>query len=69
MNQLGSVKLHANSDIQNGFGKFQVTFQIIMKKIKELYNRYKSYVRIDLIMYAVMILFIILYFIISIIFN
>ena len=37
-----------------------------MKKIKELYKEFKPYVRIDLIMYAVMILLIILYFLISV---
>lgn len=40
MIELGSVKLHANSDIQNGFRKFPVTFHFTMKKIKELYNLY-----------------------------
>jgi len=34
-----------------------------MKKLLELYNRYKAYVRVDLVMYAVMILLIVLYFI------
>ena len=37
-----------------------------MKKIKELYKEYKPYVRVDLIMYGVMIVLIILYFVISI---
>jgi hypothetical protein len=35
----------------------------MFKKIKELYREYKEYVRVDLIMYGVMILLIILYFI------
>lgn len=37
----------------------------MIKKIKELYKEYKPYVRVDLIMYGVMILLIILYFIVS----
>jgi len=35
----------------------------MFKKIKELYTEYKAYVRVDLIMYGVMILLIIVYFI------
>ncbi len=35
----------------------------MFKKLKELYHKYKDYVRVDLIMYSVMILLIILYFI------
>lgn len=35
----------------------------MFKRIKELYREYKAYVRVDLVMYAVMILLIILYFI------
>lgn len=38
----------------------------MFRKIKELYNEYKPYIRVDLIMYGVMILMIILYFIISV---
>lgn len=34
-----------------------------MRKIKNLYNKYKEYVRVDLIMYAAMIFMIIIYFI------
>jgi hypothetical protein len=37
----------------------------MFKKIKELYKGYKPYVRVDLIMYGVMIILIILYFAIS----
>lgn len=37
----------------------------MIKKIKELYKEYKPYVRVDLIMYGVMILLIILYFILT----
>ncbi|WP_281353121.1 hypothetical protein [Fulvivirga kasyanovii] len=33
-----------------------------MKKIKALYNKYKEYIRVDLVMYAAMFLMIILYF-------
>jgi hypothetical protein len=35
----------------------------MFRKLKELYKEYQPYVRVDLIMYAVMILLIILYFI------
>lgn len=38
----------------------------MFKKIKELYKDYKPYVRVDLIMYGVMILLIILYFILGV---
>ena len=37
----------------------------MFKKLKELYKEYKPYVRVDLIMYGVMILLIILYFILT----
>ena len=37
----------------------------MFKRIKELYKEYKPYVRVDLIMYGVMILMIVLYFIVS----
>jgi len=37
----------------------------MLKKLKELYKEYKPYVRVDLIMYAALILMIFLYFIIS----
>ena len=40
----------------------------MFKKLRQLYTEYKPYVRVDLIMYAVLILSIILYFIISSIF-
>ena len=38
---------------------------VMLKKLIELYSEYKEYVRVDLLMYAVMILLIILYVIIS----
>ena len=41
----------------------------MFKKLKELYNEYKAYVRVDLIMYGVLILAIILYFIFSTLFD
>ncbi len=41
----------------------------MFKKLKELYRQYKPYVRVDLIMYGVLILSIILYFIFTIIFG
>jgi hypothetical protein len=40
----------------------------MFKKLKRFYEEYKPYVRVDLIMYGVLILSIILYFIISSIF-
>lgn len=39
----------------------------MFKKLREMYKAYKPYVRVDLIMYGVLILLIMLYFIISII--
>jgi len=42
-----------------------IIFAKMFKKIKQLYNEYKPYVRVDLIMYGVLILSIFLYFIIS----
>lgn len=38
----------------------------MFKKVKEYYNEYKDYVRVDLIMYGVLILLIIIYFIVSV---
>jgi hypothetical protein len=38
----------------------------MIKKIKELYQEYRPYVKVDLVMYGVMILLIILYFILSV---
>lgn len=38
----------------------------MFKKFKELYKEYKPYVRVDLIMYGVMVLLIALYFIFSV---
>lgn len=37
----------------------------MFRKLRELYREYKPYVRVDLIMYGVLILAIIVYFIIS----
>lgn len=39
----------------------------MFKKLRELYQQYKEYVRVDLIMYGVMILLIILYFIYTVV--
>ena len=36
----------------------------MFKKLKEYYEEYKEYVRVDLIMYGVLILLIIIYFIV-----
>ena len=40
----------------------------MFRKIKELYQQYKPYIRIDLIMYGVLILLIMFYFIFSTVF-
>ena len=40
----------------------------MFKKLKDIYQQYKEYVRVDLVMYGVMILLIILYFIYSVLF-
>ncbi len=37
----------------------------MFRRLKELYQQYKPYVRVDLVMYGVLILLIILYFIFS----
>lgn len=37
----------------------------MFKKLRDFYNEYKPYIRVDLIMYGVLILLIILYFIFS----
>jgi hypothetical protein len=37
----------------------------MFRKLRELYREYKPYVRVDLIMYGVLILAIIVYFIVS----
>lgn len=39
----------------------------MFKKLKALYKEYKPYVRVDLIMYGVLLLLIVLYFILSIV--
>lgn len=39
----------------------------MIKKIKELYKEYKPYIKVDLIMYGVMILLIILYFLFTVV--
>lgn len=40
----------------------------MFNRLKELYRQYKPYVRVDLIMYAVLILLIIFYFVFSVAF-
>lgn len=50
------------------FVKNKVSTARMFRKLKELYQEYKEYVRVDLIMYAVMILLIILYFIYTVAF-
>ncbi len=41
----------------------------MFKQLKELYKKYKSYVRVDLIMYGVWLLLIILYFLYTVVFD
>lgn len=41
----------------------------MFRRLKELYQQYKPYVRVDLIMYGVLILAIILYFLFTVIFG
>lgn len=52
----------------NGYlcGEINVCKARMVKKIKELYNEFKPYIRVDLVMYGVMILLIVLYFVVSI---
>lgn len=40
----------------------------MFKRLKEFYKQYKPYVRVDLVMYGVLILLIILYFVFSVLF-
>lgn len=39
----------------------------MFRRLKELYQEYKAYVRVDLVMYAVMILLILIYAIVTLI--
>lgn len=41
----------------------------MFRRLKELYQQYKPYIRVDLIMYGVLILAIILYFLFTVIFG
>lgn len=41
----------------------------MFRRLKELYRQYKPYVRVDLIMYGVLVLLIILYFVVSLIIS
>lgn len=38
----------------------------MFKRLRDLYGQYKEYVRVDLIMYGVLILLIVIYFIVSV---
>lgn len=49
--------------------KFKIEGKGMFKRLKELYQQYKPYVRVDLVMYAVLILMIILYFIFNTVFS
>ncbi len=40
--------------------------KVMFKRLRELYQEYREYVRVDLVMYAVMILLILLYVIFSV---
>ncbi len=50
------------------FVKNKVFTSSMFKKLRQLYQEYKEYVRVDLVMYAVMILLIVLYFIYTVAF-
>jgi hypothetical protein len=41
----------------------------MFKKLKDFYIQYKEYVRVDLVMYLVLILLIIIYFIYTVVFT
>lgn len=41
----------------------------MLKRLKQLYENYKPYVRVDLVMYGVLILLIILYFVATVLFG
>jgi hypothetical protein len=41
----------------------------MFKKLRDFYIQYKEYVRVDLVMYLVLILLIIIYFIYSVVFT
>ncbi|MEJ7646920.1 MAG: hypothetical protein WKF87_20145 [Chryseolinea sp.] len=41
----------------------------MFRRLRELYHQYKPYVRVDLIMYGVLILFIFLYFLFTVLFE
>lgn len=45
-----------------------LNFESMFRKLRDMYQQYKEYVRVDLVMYGVMILLIILYFIYSVVF-
>lgn len=41
----------------------------MFRRLKEMYQEYKEYVRVDLVMYGVLILLIVIYFIVSVVFD
>jgi len=43
----------------------KITQKFMFRKLRDLYREYKEYVRVDLVMYAVMLLMIILYIVYS----
>jgi hypothetical protein len=56
-------------NISNGYLGIENKNEKMFKKLRELYQEYKPYVRVDLIMYAVLILLIILYGIYTAVFS
>jgi hypothetical protein len=57
---------NANLRVTSGNPRLrQLTFDkpptIMFRKLRELYNEYRAYVRVDLVMYAVMLLLIVIY--------
>ena len=64
-----NMQLISTANCLSGWTSSTTTGGINMfRKLKELYQEYKEYVRVDLIMYGVMILLIILYFIYTVAF-
>lgn len=68
-----SAQLHLTEKRTNSYlGARNCAFNFLLrmfKRLKELYKEYKPYVRVDLIMYAVLILLIIGYFLVETLVN
>lgn len=41
----------------------------MLSEIKKIYHQYREYIRIDLVMYGVLILLIVVYFVVSLLFS